>query len=206
MYQEALYPKTATVLKSLRKVDLLSQFYLAGKTGLALQLGHRKSIDLDFFTSEFPSRDILLQNFSSLKPEVLFETQGTIDLEVKTVKVSFLEYHYPLLTQLLDFENIKVASVLDIACMKLSAISSRGTRKDFFDLFFILEKYSLKEILRSFEKKYVNVHYNKVHILKSLLYFSDAELDPEPDMLVKTNWGQIKQRIEQEAQKTISSL
>jgi len=195
MYQESLYPKTKQVLNHLKNRNFLNRFYLAGGTALAIQTGHRKSIDLDFFTSEFPKHSFLLQNLSELKPSTIQEAPGTIDILINDVKVSFLEYKYPLLEDFAEFEGIKLASILDILCMKLTAISSRGSKKDFYDLYFGLKHLDFPKIWSGFEKKYQEVNYQKLHILKSLVYFEDAEAEPEPDLLTKVSWQEVKDSI-----------
>lgn len=206
MYQQTLYPETKQVLEKLKAVSLISNFYLAGGTGLALQLGHRKSVDLDFFIKIFPKRDLLLQRISHLNPKVMQEEKGTLDMTIDNVKVSFLQYQYPLLEELVEFEAIKIASITDIGCMKLSAISSRGTKKDFVDLYFILQKYSLSELIDKFNEKYKGVHFQKLHILKSITYFSDAENDPNPDYTQEIAWGDVKIKLEKETKRYLSSL
>jgi hypothetical protein len=198
MYPQTLYPKTKQVLIKLVKQNLVSGFYLAGGTGLSLQLGHRKSIDLDFFSGDFPKRDLLLSSLRNLKPKILHEAKGTLDLSIEDVMVSFLEYRYPLISDFVDFEGVKVASVIDIACMKLSAISSRGSKKDFIDYYEILETYSLKQLFNAFDKKFKGVEYQKLHLLKSLFYFNDAESDPEPILLKELDWDVVKARLEKE--------
>ncbi len=192
MYKESLYSKTEQVLEEVEKNPVLKDFYLAGGTALALQLGHRKSIDLDFFSDHFPKIDLIKQSFSTYNPQIIHEAHGTIDMVVEDIKVSFLEYKYPLLEPLIQFETIKLCSVRDIACMKISAISSRGSKKDFIDMFYILKTMSFQEVMDSFHKKYENVTYQETHIMKSLVYFEDAEQDPDPDYLVPTDWQEIK--------------
>lgn len=196
MYPQTLYPKTKQVLEKLKNSEIISGFYLAGGTALALQLGHRKSIDLDFFTGKFPERDLLINSLKIFNPVLLQEARGTIDLSIEGVKVSFLEYQYPLMEDLTEFEGVKMSGILDIACMKLSAVSSRGAKKDFVDLYYLLQKYSLEEIFTAFRKKYQGVEYSKMHILKSLTYFADAEAEPTPDLIRETEWNKIKQDIE----------
>jgi len=198
MYPQTLYPKTKQVLEKIKTIPSYPDFYLAGGTALALQLGHRKSIDLDFFTDKFPKRDILLQDLKPFKPRVVQENPGTLDLMVDEVKVSFLEYKYPLMQKVVEFEGTKLASVIDIACMKLSAVSSRGSKKDFIDLYFILQKHSLNQILNVFEEKYKGVEYQKSHILKSLIYFSDANSDPDPDFIEVVDWNKVKMSLEKD--------
>ena len=203
MYKEALYAKTEQVLEKVETDTIFKDFYLAGGTALALQLGHRKSIDLDWFSEHFPKNDIIKQSFTQYQPKVIHESHGTVDLVIDDVKLSFLEYKYPLLEPLVPFEDIKMASVMDIACMKISAISSRGSKKDFVDLYHIMKEHTLTEILESFYKKFKDVDYQKLHLLKSLVYFEDAEVDPEPDYLTKTDWDDVKRNIVAAVQKVI---
>lgn len=196
MYPQTLYPKTRQVLDRIKTLPVMSGFYLAGGTALALQLGHRKSVDLDFFSDNFPKRDQILQELRQLNPQITNETQGTMDLLIDDVKVSLLEYNYSILEDLKEFEGVKMASVADIACMKLSATSSRGSKKDFIDLYVILKKYSLEELFIMFEKKFMGVSYQKLILLKSLAYFSDAEADPDPDYTEEISWYEVKDFIE----------
>jgi hypothetical protein len=201
MYPQTLYPKTRQVLDKIKDLNIIKGFYMAGGTALALQLGHRKSMDLDFFSDEFPKKDLLIQSLTGLNPQITQEAQGTMDLLIDGVKVSFLEYNYPLLKDLNEFEGIKIASVIDIACMKLTAISSRGSKKDFVDLYVIMEKYSLDELFSEFEKKFVGVSYQKLIILKSLIFFSDAESEPDPDLANELDWETVKNTIEKKVKK-----
>ena len=199
MFKETLYPKTEEVLKEVWKVAEPFGFYLAGGTGLALQLGHRRSIDIDLFVQKFPERDLLISKLKPLSPKITQEATGTLDLLIKSVKTSFLEYEYSLLEELVKLENlggVLAASVIDIACMKLTAISSRGSKKDFFDLYFILQKYSWDTLWQVFVKKYQGVDYNKQHIFKSLVYFTDADRDPDPDLLKVVSWKDVKKSLE----------
>jgi len=200
MFKEAVYPKTKEVLNLVWPVAESFGFYLAGGTGLALQLGHRRSIDLDFFAPKFPERDLLLSKLREFSPQVTQEAPGTLDLLIKDVKVSFLEYEYHLLEELVRLEDLggtSVASVLDIACMKLTAVSSRGTKKDFFDFYFILQQISWADLWSAFAKKYKGVDYNQQHIFKSLVYFHDAKRDPNPDLLQPVSWGDVKGFLEE---------
>lgn len=197
MFPETLYPKTAQVLKRLQGQPFLDGFYLAGGTALALQLGHRKSIDLDFFTSNFPKQQLLLNALEPYKPQIIQEAPGTIDTIIDTVKVTFLSYPYRVLEEGSVFDNVPLASIIDIACMKLSAISSRGAKKDFVDMYFILKRISLNELLIRFSAKFARIQYNDVHIMKSLTYFVDADADPDPDMLHPISWQEVKSSLEQ---------
>ena len=196
MFEKAIDSKTRQVLRKIRETQVLENFYLAGGTALSLILGHRKSIDLDFFSSSFPKFEILVAKLKTLNPKVINQDKGTLDLYIDGVKVSFLEYKYPLIGDFLEFDQVKVASLEDIACMKLSAISSRGSKKDFIDLYFILQKFSLGELLALFEKKFKGVNYQMSHILKSLVYFEEAEKQPDPEFLVDVDWNEVKSFLE----------
>ena len=192
MHEETLYLKTKIALEKVQNEIILKNFYLAGGTALALQLGHRKSIDLDFFSQNYPAQEQLLQSLEEYQPVVAQQAKGTLDVFVYDVKVSFFEYKYPLLENTHPYNQIKLASILDIACMKIAAISQRGTKKDFVDLYVLLQKYTFDEILKAFEKKYTGTSYQKLHILKSLVYFDDAENDPEPDYISPIKWEDVK--------------
>jgi len=196
MFEKAIDSKTRQVLRKIRETQVLDNFYLAGGTALSLILGHRKSIDLDFFSFSFPKFEILVAKLKTLNPKVINQDRGTLDLYIDDVKVSFLEYKYPLVGDFLEFDQVKVASLEDIACMKLSAISSRGSKKDFIDLYFILQKFSLGELLDLFEKKFKGVNYQMSHILKSLVYFEEAEKQPDPEFLVDVDWNEVKSFLE----------
>ena len=204
MFEKAIDSKTRQVLIKIRETQVLENFYLAGGTALSLILGHRKSIDLDFFSSSFPKFEILVAKLKTLNPKVINQDKGTLDLYIDGVKVSFLEYKYPLIGDFLEFDQVKVASLEDIACMKLSAISSRGSKKDFIDLYFILQKLSLGELLDLFEKKFKGVDYQMSHILKSLVYFEEAEKQPDPEFLVDVDWNEVRKALEDSTYKYLS--
>lgn len=167
-------------------------FYLAGGTGLALQLGHRLSEDLDFFSgSDFISQDIL--NFLPAKEvKIIDETDNTLHLFLREQKISFLKYPYRLLENFIYYKGCPLASYLDIALMKLIAISQRGAKKDFVDLYTVLKKKNLKleYLLGLLEEKY-QIKYSYLHILRSIGYFQDAENDPMPLMRRKTGFSEL---------------
>ena len=204
MFEEAIDSKTRQVLRKIKETGILDRFYLAGGTALSLILGHRKSIDLDFFSASFPKTEILLAGLKPLNPKIINQDKGTLDLYIDGVKVSFLEYNYPLIGDFLEFDGVRLASLSDIACMKLSAISSRGSKKDFIDLYFILKKEGLDNILSLFKKKFQGVDYQMAHILKSLVYFEEADRDPDPVFLVPFDWGEAKQKIKEKVTSYIS--
>jgi len=203
MYKQAIDEHTERVFRTLALLDEAKKFYLAGGTALALQLGHRLSVDLDCFSQEdfsnnaIKRRLALAGNFS-----VSGEEEGTIHGVLDEVKVSFLYYPYKLLFPLLSHEGLALADARDIVAMKLDAVSSRGTKKDFFDMYALLQIYSLEELLSFFEKKYTNIQYNRLHILKSLVYFQDAQEDPDPMLLGEmknVSWEEVQEKLRTEA-------
>lgn len=200
MHRDILEAGTERVLATVVESGVLRDFYMVGGTALALQFGHRKSIDLDFFSPNDFSLPELRAKIASLGDYTLEnEAPGTLDGILNNVKLTFLRYYYPLLFPLIPWNGLSLADPRDIACMKIDAISARGSRKDFVDLYILLEQYPLKEILRMFEEKYVGIHYNPLHLVKSLSYFDDAEAEPMPNMLRSIEWDVVKTKISLEA-------
>ncbi|MDO8474133.1 MAG: nucleotidyl transferase AbiEii/AbiGii toxin family protein [bacterium] len=199
MYKQTLGENTERVLEKIAMSGVLGQFYLAGGTALALLLGHRKSEDLDWFSAKPFSNGTIKKKLSeSGMFQLTGEEEGTIHGVLDEVKISFLRYDYEMLFPFVRFESVNVAEERDIAAMKIDALSSRGSRKDFVDIYFLLQKYTLSELIGFFEKKYKNIQFNKLHILKSLVFFDDAELEPMPIMMQVVSWEEIKRKIQGE--------
>jgi predicted nucleotidyltransferase component of viral defense system len=193
MHPETINEKTKSVLAKIAELDFINDFYLAGGTALAIQLGHRASIDLDFFSSKkFSVQSLKSQLSRAGNLAVDYEDEDTLNGMLDEVKISFFHYGYDQIFNLIGYEGIFLASERDIAAMKIDTISSRGSKKDFVDVYFLLKKYSLDQLFGFFEKKYENIRYNKLHILKSLVYFEDADSDPDPLLLVDFDWEESK--------------
>ena len=204
MYPETLAPETRRVLEKISQQPFIEDFYLVGGTALALHFGHRESIDLDFFSAQDFSLEKMKNEVSAIgQYRLTNEDDGTLDGMLDDVKLTFIRYEYPLLFPLVDFSGVKLADERDIACMKIDAVSSRGSKKDFIDLYFLLEKYSLPELLSFFEQKYSHIEYNRLHLLKSLAYFDDADEDVMPKMLKAISWDAVKEKILEETRKLI---
>lgn len=198
MFKEPISQETKLVLEKISQSDLVEKFYLAGGTALAIQLGHRESIDLDWFCqTDFSNQEIKAKLSKLGNFQVISESEGTINGLLDNVRVSFLRYQYKLIFPLVDLEKIKIADERDIAAMKIDAVSSRGGKKDFIDIFFLFKKYSLEEIIGFFERKYAEINYNKLHILKSLVYFADADDEPMPIMVQDIDWEEVKKDIKE---------
>jgi len=190
---EVLSRQSAEALPFLKQMPFINQFYLAGGTGLALQLGHRLSADFDFFSKKNFDEARILREFAKTKSFSLEKRDAqTIIGTLKKTKIAFFYYPFPLLKDTVTQDGVKTASVLDIACMKIEAISSRGTKRDFIDLYEAAKQIPIKELLIQFETKYSALNYNMMHIKKSLLYFNDAEDEPMPKMLTRVSWKEVK--------------
>ena len=197
-YPQTLPPDTAKLLSLLQQKNpgFLSSFYLSGGTALSIQLGHRESEDLDFF-SQNPFKPELIEQ-QLLEYGSLSETElshGTLNTYLNGMKLQFLYYPYRLIKPVVDWEGIHLSSVIDIACTKLQTVGMRGSRKDFIDIFFLLKEMTLETILTYTKEKYLESDYSETHILKSLVYFDDAEVQPMPRMHQDVSWEQIKQVI-----------
>ncbi len=154
------------------------EFYLAGGTGLALQIGHRDSIDFDFFKEGDFDTKILISKIESIfvghKISITSEEKNTVSWVIdERIQVSFFGYHHRLQKPLIETKYFNIASIEDIACMKFSAITGRSVEKDYVDLYFIFQKFSLSELLEIFKIKYPTL--DIALILKSLVYFDDIE-------------------------------
>jgi len=198
IYPQTLPKKTAQLLElfSQKKPDFLSLFYLSGGTALSLQLGHRESEDLDFFSSSSFEPDTIERQL--LPYGTLSETElslGTLNTYLSGVKLQFLLYPYRLIEPLVNWEGVNLSSVVDIACTKLQTVGMRGSKKDFIDLYFLLQQFSLETLLAYTKKKYAESDYSETHILKSLVYFDDAETQPMPRMHQDVSWNQIKEAL-----------
>lgn len=196
MHKECFPEEGWQVLRALKKMLLKHHAILAGGTALALHIGHRISADLDFFTNEeFHIESVISAIRKTKLPfRIISEEEGSLITEVKTIKISLLKYDYPFSDKTITCEGIKIAGVLDIASMKIIAISQRGTKRDFVDLYFILQDIPFHKIADYMVKRFGKERLNPVHIGKSLVYFSDAESNPEPGYIKgkAQNWDKIK--------------
>ncbi len=180
-------------------------FYLAGGTALALQLEHRESIDFDFFHPKKFNTEKLVSELAKLgRLDVQIQTEDTFVGVLSDVKISYFNYPYPLLKEPMLFEGISIASLDDIAAMKIIALSQRGQKKDFVDLHALLAAgWNLESIFRCVERKFEGREYNRAHLLKSLVYFEESESSPMPVMLQRISWKKIRRDLEQAAKEFI---
>ena len=207
LHVEALSSRQALVLKAIGPVLERRGFYLAGGTGLALHLGHRRSIDFDFFSGERLGDMLVLAD--SLRDEgvslvVDSVGRGTLHCAVRGIRTAILEYRYATLKpprHLGEF-GCALASLDDIATMKLSAIAQRGSKKDFIDMYALLVKHkSLDTMLTAYRRRY---HLrDSFHALQAMTYFDEADEQRTPRMLWNIGWHAMKQRIQECVMETV---
>jgi len=167
---------------------------LVGGTSLALQIGHRKSIDIDLFGNLQVEYENLIDELKTIGEVVPLKNSKNIhSLLINDIKVDIVNYEYKWLENKIIHENIYLATIQDIAAMKLNAIIGRGSKKDFIDLFFILKHYSLSEIFKFYDDKYHDG--SSFLVLKSLTYFEDAEIEEMPYMFSDVTWQTVKNNI-----------
>lgn len=194
LYYNTVDASTLQLLKELQSVDEFSDLRLVGGTSLSLQIGHRKSIDLDFF-GKINFEDIDLYNlFSKFDRVKSIKRSKNINIFIiNGVKVDFVNYSYPWLQDKIVEDNIHMAQIEDIAAMKLAAITGRGSKKDFVDFYFLLKKYTIDQIINFYNTKYSDA--STYLAIKSLLYFDDADQDLPLDMIDEVNWEEVKNNI-----------
>lgn len=192
---QTVEPTTLELIKKLQSLDELKDSRLVGGTALALQIGHRKSVDIDLFMSDTIDVNDLLAAIRTFTDEVtLLSSSRTMRfLRVNNVKVDVVAYPYKWIDEPVIEDEIMLASIKDIAAMKISAITNRGTKKDFIDLYFILQHFTFQEIIELYKTKYPDAI--MFTTLKSLVYFEDAEPEPMPYMLENVSWEQVKTTI-----------
>lgn len=189
-------PRTLELLKNLMAEPELAAFNLVGGTALSLQIGHRKSVDLDLFgyPPELNAAHIsgILSDFGQVEESKI--SRNIMSVYVDGIKVDLVRYQYPLLQPVTVVDGIRLVSLPDIAAMKLSAIAGRGRKRDFIDLFFLLKQFKLAEILDFHSRKYADG--NRFLILKSLQYFADAEHDEDLLLHKPADWQTVKTTID----------
>ncbi|MBL7803323.1 MAG: nucleotidyl transferase AbiEii/AbiGii toxin family protein [Saprospiraceae bacterium] len=179
----------------------LDAFFLVGGTALALQMGHRFSIDLDLFTLEDFDQDELRHALSRDFPVLVESSSPSIFItRIDDVKVDFVRFRYGLLFPMLHVDGVRMLDARDIGPMKLDAIAKRGSKKDFFDLYYLIQKWPLTQLLDWYDQKFH--HSTLFHIIKSLTYFDDAEGQADPVVFDNhISWEQIKIKLSAEVRK-----
>jgi hypothetical protein len=193
LHSSAVPVKLLKLLADFQESSSAAGFALAGGTSLALRFGHRLSVDLDFFTSA-PFHPTTLAGQLGFGPEsILAQADGTLRLLVDHVKVEFLSHSYPLLAPVEQLDSIRMWSVPDVAAMKLNAISNRGSKKDFYVLAALLDRFDLQTMIGFYEAKYQPA--SLMMVIRSLAWFEDADSEPDPLSLRHDSWPKVMDRV-----------
>lgn len=195
---QTVEPATLDLLKRIQQLPVFSSHRLVGGTSLALQFGHRLSIDLDFFSENLVEHEEILINIKPLgKVDIVSKSKYISCFYIDAIKVDFVSLPYKWIDEPVLEDSIRLASIKDIAAMKLAAITNRGSKKDFIDLALLIDQLGLRQMMNLYHKKYPDGM--EMMVLRSLVYFGDADLQSDPVMLVPYDWKRVKKLILDEA-------
>ena len=196
LQQNAVEPTTLELLKGICSSVPFEDFALGGGTNLALRLGHRLSIDLDFFTNTPYQNSIIFQAITTRFPdaELLFEQNQTMMFTINNIKVDFILYPFKWLRPFEKINGARLIALRDIIPMKLQALSNRFSKKDFWDIAFLLKMFSLSEMLEIFKSKFPQI--DTGYIIHSLTNFENAEREQDPIILLAKTWDEIKNELQ----------
>lgn len=202
-YWNTITPEMRSVLAGFAKNKLSKEFYLAGGTALALQLGHRLSVDLDFFSAtqeDIPAlMEPLRQALKEFSPMLSDSSWGNLVFLANNVRVGFYGYGYEMIKPLLQAEGIALASVEDIALMKMDALLSRASRKDFHDLYAICQRISLRELLALAPRKYPSFRDFEAQVARHMIAFERAEAESPVPLIEQVEWETVKAWFREQA-------
>lgn len=199
LHFETIEPGALSVLERLMQIKQLKNFSLVGGTALALKYGHRTSIDLDlFYHKKFDQEPIIKSLIKEFRKGYGTESKNTrwgIFCYIEKIKVDIVYYPHPVIANIEEIEEIRMYSDKDIIAMKLNAILGRGTKKDFWDLYELLQHYSLKDMIAFHEKKFPEQNL-LITIPQAIIYFTDAEETNAPVSLKDQTWEKVKKFIQ----------
>jgi predicted nucleotidyltransferase component of viral defense system len=200
---QTIEPATLDLLKNISEIPVFSSHRLVGGTSLALQCGHRISVDLDFFSTEQFDHEEILFNLKSLgKIEIVSKSKFINSFFINDIKVDFVSLPYQWLEDAIIEDSIRLAGIHDIAAMKLSAITNRGSKKDFIDIALLIERLGLSNMFKLYHQKYPDGM--EMMVMRSLVYFHDADGQSDPVMLTPYNWVDVKNLILNETKKYLA--
>jgi hypothetical protein len=206
LHKEAVPSPTLELLKEISVLAELKLFGLGGGTNLALRLGHRLSVDLDFFTNLSFETSVLFQLITKkfASTELLFEKNQTMLFSINDTKVDFVLYPFPWLQPFDTVDEVRLLSVADIIPMKLQAISNRNAKKDYWDIAFLLRQYPLAEMLKIFKSKFPQIDIG--FIIHSLTDFEKTDTELDPDTYINITWNEIKLQLANEVRNYTEGL
>ena len=196
-YWNTITPEMQQLLTYIGDHSFSQRFYLAGGTALSLQIGHRRSIDFDFFSAtddlDDNSRNEIIRGVSSHPTEIIETVPGNLLMLVVGIRVGFFAYGYPLIEKPVRYNEILLASLPDIGLMKCDALISRGSRKDFYDLFYLSRHIQLEDLMPLGTQKFTLFRDFPLMVLESMTLFDNADRDVQPELLENISWDEVKQ-------------
>ncbi len=202
IFWETVSDEMREVMRHFSGTKIGSDFYLAGGTALALQLGHRLSVDLDFFspTEDIPSiRAVLEEALAPFDPILADTSWGNLVFLAQGVQIGFYGYGYPMVAPLRYADGTSLASIADIGLMKLDTLLSRASRKDFYDLYAICEKMTLRELFDLAQKKHTSSRDFEAQVVKRLAFFERADVEETPILIKEVSWEKVKNFFREKA-------
>ena len=194
LHLKSISPELLELLTQLMHNDVFKHFNLVGGTALALQIGHRISIDIDLFGNCEIDEIAVLDQLNACGPvHVLKKSKNILICSVQGIKVDIVNYSYPILENTLISDGIRMVGLKDIAAMKMNAIAGRGCKKDFIDVYYLLQYFTLEVMIDLYLQKYSNG--SEFLVRKSLTFFDDAEEEEMPLMMEDISWNRIKERV-----------
>lgn len=205
LYRETVAEQTFQLLQKISALSELSNFQLAGGTSLSLQIGHRISYDLDFFSESFIPNEQILEALNGIgKIQVTSQFKRILVLFIDGIKVDFVRHNYKNIEPPLLIDTIKLTGLKDIAAMKINAITGRGRRRDFIDLYCLLKTFTLNQIFEFYSTRFTDG--NTLMATRSLTFFNDAENDPEIQWMKNPiSWDEVKDSIIKEVNTMLRS-
>jgi hypothetical protein len=197
LQKQTVEPSTFSLLSQLMNLEVLSTYNLVGGTGLSLKLGHRISIDIDLFSKEKIENEVIINCLSETfqnKFVLISSNKVGIFCKINNIKVDLIHYNFDLINPIEEFENLRIVSSEDIAAMKIQAILGRGVKKDFYDLFELLNQFSLNEIIQFHKSKYPLQTLN-ITIPQAITYFEEADESEDPISLRNETWDEVKKGL-----------
>lgn len=189
------------------QLPAMGNFELVGGTALALKYGHRKSVDLDLFTTIAFENEIVIEALSKLyQHEFIVEGRPArfgLFAYIRNIKTDLVYHPHPLIRPTGVFNGIRMFSTEDIIAMKIQAILGRGKKKDFWDIAELLKHYSVEEFIRFHQEKY-STQYLLITVPQAMIYFADAEESEDPISLKGQTWESVKQQIREKVSDYLS--
>ena len=197
LHTESVSPELLALLNTLMEFESLTDFRLVGGTALALQRGHRLSVDIDMFCfSAFDQLVIERELRERLRPEYNVQASYMLQFHTNKIKVDLVKYPYPPCFDPIEIDGIRMLDLRDIVPMKLSALTNRGAKKDFYDIFFLLKEMRLERMLELYCTRYGQT--DPINVIRSLDYFADADMHIDPYCFEPVSWDVVKERIRKE--------